>query len=69
MDKISIVVPCYNMEKKVKCCIDSIKKQSHKNFEVLMIDDGSKDKTAEVLLFMLVNKILQNKLGHFLLSR
>ncbi|MBR2246592.1 MAG: glycosyltransferase family 2 protein [Bacilli bacterium] len=49
MDKISIVVPCYNMEKKVKCCIDSIKKQSHKNFEVLMIDDGSKDKTAEVI--------------------
>ena len=49
MGKISIVVPCYNMEKKVKRCISSIKKQSYKEFEVLMIDDGSKDKTKEVI--------------------
>ena len=48
-DLISIVVPCYNVEKYVKQCIDSIKKQSYDNIEVLMIDDGAKDKTSEVI--------------------
>lgn len=49
MDKISIVVPCYNVEKQIKRCIDSIKNQSYKNYEVLLIDDGSKDKTKEII--------------------
>lgn len=49
MDKISIVVPCYNVEKQIKRCIDSIKKQTYKEFEVLLVDDGSKDKTKEII--------------------
>lgn len=49
MDLISIIVPCYNMEKKIKKCICSIKKQSYKNFEAILIDDGSKDKTKEII--------------------
>lgn len=48
-DLISIVIPCYNVEKYVKQCIDSIKKQTYKNIEVLMIDDGAKDDTAKVI--------------------
>lgn len=49
MDLVSVVVPCYNMEKHVKKCIDSLKKQKYDNFEVLLIDDGSKDNTKNVI--------------------
>ena len=48
-DLVSIVVPCYNVEKYVKQCIDSIKQQTYKNIEVLMVDDGSKDNTASII--------------------
>ena len=49
MDKISIVIPCYNMEHLVEKCIDSIKNQSYTNFEAIFVDDGSQDKTKEVI--------------------
>lgn len=49
MDKISIVIPCYNMEKFVKKVIFSVKKQTYKNIEVILVDDGSKDKTKEII--------------------
>lgn len=49
MEKISIIIPCYNMEKRVKRCINSIKKQSYKNFEAILVDDGSKDGTKDVI--------------------
>ena len=47
--EISIVIPCYNEENNIKRCIDSIKKQSYRDFEVILVDDGSTDKTAEVI--------------------
>ena len=50
MDKISIVVPCYNMEQYIIKCINSIKQQTYKNIEVLMIDDGSKDNTKSIIM-------------------
>lgn len=40
---ISVIVPIYNSEKYLNKCIDSILNQSYKNFELLLIDDGSKD--------------------------
>lgn len=40
---ISIIVPIYNVEKYIHRCIDSILLQSFTNFELLLIDDGSKD--------------------------
>ena len=49
MDLISMVVPCYNMEKYVKRCIESLKNQKYENIEVLMVDDGSKDNTKNVI--------------------
>lgn len=48
MPKFSIIVPAYNMEKYIKRTLDSIKKQSFKDYEVIVIDDGSEDKTVEV---------------------
>lgn len=45
---ITIVVPVYNMEKYLPDCLDSIKNQTYKNFEVLIINDGSTDSSGEI---------------------
>lgn len=49
MDKISILVPCCNVEKYVRECLDSIKTQTYTDLEVICIDDGSKDRTGEII--------------------
>lgn len=45
---ISIIIPIYNAEKWLNDCLDSIVCQSYTDFEVLMVDDGSKDNSAAV---------------------
>ena len=47
-NKISVIIPVYNCEKTIKRCIDSIIQQDYTNFEILLIDDGSKDGSAEI---------------------
>lgn len=47
--KISIVTPVYNRENVVARCIDSVLKQAYKNFELIVIDDGSSDGTVDIL--------------------
>lgn len=46
--KISIIVPVYNVEKYLRHCIDSILNQSFTDFELLLIDDGSKDRSGVI---------------------
>lgn len=46
--KISIIVPIYNTEKYLNRCVDSILSQSFEDFELLLIDDGSKDKSGTI---------------------
>ena len=46
---VSIIVPCYNHEKYITECIGSIMNQTFRNFELTVIDDGSKDQSFEVL--------------------
>lgn len=46
--KISVIVPVYNVEKYLHRCIDSILAQTFIDFELLLIDDGSKDKSGEI---------------------
>ena len=46
--KISIIVPVYNVEQYLPRCIDSILNQSFADFELLLIDDGSKDKSGTI---------------------
>ena len=49
MPKISVIIPTYNAEKYINESIDSILSQTYKNFEILIIDDNSKDSTLEII--------------------
>jgi glycosyltransferase involved in cell wall biosynthesis len=45
--KISVIIPLYNVEKYIEACVDSICQQKFTDFEVIVIDDGSKDDSVE----------------------
>lgn len=47
--KISVVIPVYNAEKYLSKCLDSVAKQTYTNWEVIAIDDGSKDGSYSIL--------------------
>lgn len=49
MPKVSIIVPCYNMEKYVERCLDSLQKQLMEDIEIICVDDKSSDNTLEIL--------------------
>lgn len=46
--KISVIVPAYNAERSLVKCVDSILSQIYKNIEVIIVNDGSKDRTWEL---------------------
>ncbi len=46
---VSVVVPCYNIEKYVEKCIDSILNQTYENLEIILVDDGATDNTGKIL--------------------
>lgn len=48
MSSISVIVPVYNAEKYIAQCIDSILSQTFSDFELLLIDDGSKDHSGAI---------------------
>lgn len=48
MPEVSIIVPAYNVEKYLEKCMNSILNQEFHDFEVLLIDDGAKDKTPQI---------------------
>ena len=47
-EKISIVIPIYNSEKYLEECIESIIKQTYKNLEIILVNDGSTDNSAKI---------------------
>ena len=49
MPKVSVIVPVYNAEKCIERCIRSILDQEYKDLEVIAVDDGSKDRSSQIL--------------------
>ena len=48
--KVSVVIPAYNVEKYIEETIDSVIAQSYKNWEIVIVNDGSKDNTESKIL-------------------
>ena len=49
MKKVTVVIPVYNSEKYIARCIDSVINQTYQDFEIQIINDGSKDKSQEII--------------------
>ncbi|MPV62904.1 glycosyltransferase family 2 protein, partial [Campylobacter hepaticus] len=47
---ISIIIPIYNVESYLKECLDSVVNQSYANLDIILIDDGSTDKSLDIAL-------------------
>lgn len=46
--KISIIIPVYGVERYVEECIESVRNQTYRNIEIILVDDGSRDNSPEI---------------------
>ncbi len=47
--KVTVVIPCYNVEKYLRQCLDSVINQTLKDLEIICVNDGSKDSTLSII--------------------
>lgn len=50
-DLISVIIPIYNAEKYLKKCLNSVVSQTYKNLEILLINDGSSDRSLDICYY------------------
>lgn len=60
---VSVIIPAYNEERAVSDCLDSLAKQSYRPLEVIVVDDGSSDKTKDQIKKFKVKLLKQNHKG------
>ena len=63
MPKFSIIIPVYNVEDYIKECLDSILNQTYKDYEVIVVNDGTKDKSMDIVKKYDVKVINQENQG------
>ena len=61
----SIIVPVYNVEQYLENCINSVLNQSFRNFQLILVDDGSKDRSADIIKYYEKNQLLEVKNSDF----
>lgn len=61
MKKISVIIPVYNEQNLITDCLESLKKQSCQNMEIIIVDDGSSDNTPSIVS-SLISQISNAKL-------
>ena len=47
--KVSVIIPAYNAEKTIGKTLEALLNQTYKDYEVIVVDDGSKDRTSEIM--------------------
>lgn len=63
MPKFSIIIPVYNVEEYIKKCLDSVFAQTEKDFEVIVVNDGTKDNSMDIVKNYEVKMINQENKG------
>ena len=63
MPKFSVIIPVYNVKKYIKKCLDSVFNQSFKDYEVIVVNDGTEDRSMDIVEKYDVNIINQKNSG------
>jgi len=68
--RVSVIIPCYNGEEFIDNAIKSVLNQTYKNWELIIVDDGSSDSSCEIVEHYLDDKVrlVKTYISHFINS-
>jgi glycosyltransferase involved in cell wall biosynthesis len=69
MEKVSIVIPCYNQAHFLPDAIESAINQTYKDIEIIVVNDGSNDSTSEVAKRYKEVRLIEKENGHLSSAR